>query len=105
MQDGLTNGIAASAQANESREPPSNIAVEVAAVPADEDAMDTTPDNSQGLVLSNGSADPQAAAVITPSSPAPNGVVQEEAGNNGQVPPAPTDVVCRAFHVLVSRPR
>lgn len=66
-----------------------NVAVEVAAV--DEDAMDTTPDNSQGLVLPNGSADPQEAAGITPSSPPPNGVAQEEPGSIDQPPAAVAD--------------
>jgi hypothetical protein len=98
MQDGLTNGattsgVVSSIQDTESREPPSDIAVEVAAVPADEDAMDTTPDNSQGLVIPNGSVDPQEVAEHTPRPPGPNGVVQGEESNNDQAPPAPTDAV------------
>ncbi|KAF2253885.1 hypothetical protein BU26DRAFT_502001 [Trematosphaeria pertusa] len=88
MQDGLTNGVQADTNSG-SREPPNNVAVEVAAVPADEDAMDTTPDNSQGLVLPNGSADPQEATGIPQSSPAPNGVAQDTPQNSEQAPPAP----------------
>jgi len=101
MQDELTNGVATT-QDVENRGPPSSVAVEVAAVPADEDAMDTTPDNSQSLVLPNGSADPQEVAGTTPSSPSPNAVVQEEAGNNGQPPAAAAHPVSVAFHLLFS---
>ena len=99
MQDGLTNGVGTIHNAG-SGAPPGSVDVQVAAVPADEDAMDTTPDNSQGLVLPNGSADPPEVA-SAPSSPAPNGVGQEEAGNNGQAPPAPADVVCPSFSRFV----
>lgn len=55
--------------------PGADVAVEVAAV--DEDAMDTALDNVQGLVLPNGSADPQEPTGNNPSSPAPNGVTQD----------------------------
>lgn len=94
--DGLANGhMEANAGSTNNQEPPPppppppNVAVEVAAV--DEDAMDTTPDNSQGLVLPNGSADPQEAPVITPSSPEPNGVAQGEPVSNSEPAPPPTE--------------
>ncbi|KAF2261157.1 hypothetical protein CC78DRAFT_500533 [Lojkania enalia] len=86
MQDsgGLTNGHTDANTNRSNALPASDVAVEVAAV--DEDAMDTTPDNSQGLVLPNGSADPNGAPGVTPSSPAPNGVSQDAPGSNNRPP-------------------
>ncbi|CAO2649526.1 Nn.00g069110.m01.CDS01 [Neocucurbitaria sp. VM-36] len=84
MQDGegLTNG-----HGEETANPPSNrepitnsVAVEVAAV--DEDAMDTAPDTDQERGLPNGSADPNEALVLTPTSPAATGETQVEPSSN-----------------------
>ncbi|KAF2474158.1 DS-domain-containing protein [Lindgomyces ingoldianus] len=87
MQDsgGLTNGHLET-NTNSLESPPNAVAVEVAAV--DEDAMDITPDSSQGLVLPNGSADPQQAHGNAPSTPAPNGVLPGGSENNEQQPSA-----------------
>jgi len=83
--EGLTNGHLETGT-NPTELPPATVAVEVAAV--DDDAMDTTPDNAQGLVLPNGSADTQEPIGDSPSSPAPNGVTQEGVdGNSQQNPP------------------
>lgn len=86
MQDseGLANGhVEVNPHSINSQEPPAtSVAVEVAAI--DEDAMDTTPDNSQGLVLPNGSSDPQEPPGITSISPAPN----EQ--SNSEEPPLPS---------------
>ena len=60
MQDGLTNGHEANTSNNQPHTRANNVAVEVAAVAADEDAMDTTSDDVQGIVLPNGLAEPQA---------------------------------------------
>lgn len=96
MQDSLTNGIEANTNSAASGDLPGSVAVEVAAVPAADDAMDTTPDTSQGLVLPNGSADPQQPPEVSPSPPVPNGVTQGEPGSNESPPPAPpADAVCR----------
>jgi hypothetical protein len=93
MQDSanLANGyIEATTHISNGDQPPApGVAVEVAAV--DEDAMDTSPDNNQGLVLPNGSADAQEALGITPSSPAPTGEVQTELDSNAVPPPPSTD--------------
>jgi hypothetical protein len=91
MQDGLSNGMATTQEA-ESRASPNDVAVEVAAVPADEDAMDTTADDPQNLVLPNGTADPQNATATTPTSPAPNGV--EDTTDNVEPPPTHPEAVC-----------
>jgi hypothetical protein len=93
MQDGLTNGVAATHHVD-SGGPPSSIAVEVATVSVDDDMMDTTPDSSQGLVLPNGSADPREVAANTPISPAPNGEVEDGTVDNVAAPVAPADAVC-----------
>ncbi|KAL5388909.1 hypothetical protein DPSP01_002616 [Paraphaeosphaeria sporulosa] len=66
MQDGLTNGLQPGASNTPTHNQTNNVAIEVAAVSADEDVMDTTSDDTQGLVLPNSSAEP---AAITPSSP------------------------------------
>ena len=67
--DGLPNGHHIAPESTTSEAPATNnVAVQVAAV--DEDAMDTTPDNGQGLVLPTASAD-TSDAVVAPSSPAP----------------------------------
>ncbi|ORY17606.1 hypothetical protein BCR34DRAFT_22357 [Clohesyomyces aquaticus] len=84
---GLTNGHV-EANTNIPEAPSHPVAVEVAAV--DEDAMDTTPDNSQGLVLPNGSADPQDARDTTPTSPAPNGIAVDDSDN---IEPTPTAAI------------
>ncbi|KAF2181732.1 hypothetical protein K469DRAFT_670879 [Zopfia rhizophila CBS 207.26] len=84
--EGLTNGHMET-NTNNRNPPTTNVAVEIAAV--EDDAMDTTPDNGQGLVLPNGSADPQEAIDNTSSSPAPNGITREEPGSNEQPPAAP----------------
>jgi hypothetical protein len=91
MQDdhALTNGHMDIESGNVMGQEPSMATVAVEAV--DEDAMDTTPDSSQGLVLPNGSADPLEAAAITSSSLPPNGAAQEEPGSNDQPPAAAED--------------
>ncbi|KAF2736982.1 DS-domain-containing protein [Polyplosphaeria fusca] len=81
--DGLTNGHVEPAANTAEVAPANSVAVEVAAV--DEDVMDTTPDNGQGLVLPNGSTGGQDAAA-EPTSPAPNGVSGEQPASNGQPP-------------------
>ncbi|KAJ4302711.1 hypothetical protein N0V90_001601 [Kalmusia sp. IMI 367209] len=92
MQDGLPNGVQPDANSTQDRDQANNVAVEVAAVTADDDAMDTTPDSAQGVVLANGSAEVQDAAAVTPSSPAPDAMSHEE-GINGteNSPEAPGD--------------
>jgi len=82
--DALTNGHTETEPGTTVAQDPPAATVAVEAV--DEDAMDTTPDSSQGLVLPNGSADPLEAAGITPSSPLPNGAAQEEPSTNDQTP-------------------
>lgn len=64
----------------------STVAVVVAAV--DEDAMDTTPDAEDDVLLANGSADPLEAAIITPISPIPNGATSDAPSTDAQLPPA-----------------
>lgn len=86
--EALTNGHI-DTNAGRSETPGNAVAVEVAAMDDDDDAMDTSPD-SQGLVLPNGSADPQEASGIAASSPAPNGVAQDGADNAEQPPATPT---------------
>ncbi|KAF1850951.1 uncharacterized protein K460DRAFT_400985 [Cucurbitaria berberidis CBS 394.84] len=95
MQDGLglTNG-----HAEETPTPPSNheptatsVAVEVAAVDNDDDAMDTAPDVDSELLLANSSLTPNDASIITPTSPtspAANGDTQVEPGSVEPAPPA-----------------
>lgn len=68
MQEGLTNGLQPDPSNTQTQNQANNVAIEVAAVAADEDAMDTTSDDAQAIVLPNGSAEPREAA-ITPSSP------------------------------------
>lgn len=75
MQDGLTNGLQPDASNTQNHNQTNSVAIQVAAVAADEDAMDTTSDDAQELVLPNGSAEPPA---ITPSSPTPPGVENSE---------------------------
>jgi hypothetical protein len=104
MQDseGLANGHMepdASGTTTQSP-PPASVAVEVAAV--DEDAMDTAPDSSQGLVQPIGSADQPEAPPITPSSPAQNGVSPERPPSNDERPApfADNEEVCgRQDHI------
>jgi hypothetical protein len=74
--EGLTNGQGLA----------STVAVEVAAV--DEDAMDTTPDADDGVLLANGSADPLETAIITPTSPTLNSAASDALSTNAQLPPA-----------------
>lgn len=98
MQDseGLANGhMETDSSGTDSQSPPppplGNVAVEVAAV--DEDAMDTTPDSSQGLVQANGSANPPEAPAISPSSPAQDGTAPAEpTANNGASTPIDNSV-------------
>jgi hypothetical protein len=66
MQDGLTNGLQPDASSTPAHNQADSVAIEVAAVSADEDAMDTTSDDAQGLIQPNASAEP---AAITPASP------------------------------------
>ncbi|KAF9733686.1 hypothetical protein PMIN02_002677 [Paraphaeosphaeria minitans] len=66
MQDGLINGLQPDATDTPTQNQTNSVAIEVAAVSADEDAMDTTSDDTQDLVLPNGSTDPTA---ITPLPP------------------------------------
>lgn len=68
MPDGLTNGLQQNASNTPTHNQTNGVAIEVAAVSADEDAMDTTSDDTQDLVLPNGPAEP---TPITPSSPPP----------------------------------
>jgi hypothetical protein len=91
MQDdnALTNGHMETESGNLVGQEPSTATVAVEAV--DEDAMDTTPDSSQDVVLPNGSADPLEAAAVTSSSPPSNGATQEEPGSNDQPPAAAED--------------
>ncbi|KAF2005384.1 hypothetical protein P154DRAFT_457353 [Amniculicola lignicola CBS 123094] len=86
--EGLTNGHvpAEPAPTNPHGSAPDSIAVEVAAV--DDDAMDTTPDDGQGLVLPNGSADPLEAVAVASTAPASNGA--PEVDGNSEQPPAET---------------
>lgn len=77
------------AQAQAEQEPttpapaPTNaVAVEIAVV--DEDAMDTTPDTDQQLVLPNGSAAQPNISVAQPQSPAANDVARDEADSSMQ---------------------
>ncbi|PSN71018.1 DS-domain-containing protein [Corynespora cassiicola Philippines] len=87
--EGLANGhMETDHPASNGNEPSAgnNIAVEIAAV--DEDAMDTTPDSAQGLVLSNGSAETHGPAGTTPTSPAPDHAEPPELGDNEQPPGA-----------------
>lgn len=90
MQDGegLTNGQSHIQQATTATaEPASNaVAVEVAAV--DEDAMDTTPDTDQQLVLPNGSASQLDASIPRPPSPTVNSARVEEVDSSVQTEPA-----------------
>lgn len=91
MEDdsGLTNGhVPEIASSPINREPATGtVAVEVAAV--DEDIMDTTPDADTELVLPNGSTGPEEAAVITPTSPAPNADTAVEPDSTQPPPVAP----------------
>lgn len=96
MQDGLSNGVA-STQEPEGGTSPNNVAVEVAAVPADDDAMDTTADDPQNLVLPNGNVDDQNATAPTPTSPVPNGV--EDATSNVEAAPPHPEAVCNSIQV------
>lgn len=91
MQDGLTNGLSSNTDDTHTHthNQANNVAVEVAAVAADEDAMDTTQDNAQAVVLPNGSAEPQEAA-ITPSSP---NDAHEPETNGTENPPPVADIV------------
>ncbi|KAJ4354247.1 uncharacterized protein N0V89_005981 [Didymosphaeria variabile] len=75
MQDSLTNGLHPDASNTQNHNQTNSVAIQVAAVAADEDAMDTTSDDAQDLVLPNGSAEPPA---ITPSSPTPPEVENSE---------------------------
>lgn len=79
MQDSLTNGLHPEETNTQTQNHANNVAVEIAAVAADEDAMDTTSDEAQAIILPNGSAEPQEPA-ITPSSP--NGVAQTQPLDN-----------------------
>ncbi|KAF2203707.1 DS-domain-containing protein [Delitschia confertaspora ATCC 74209] len=84
--EGLPNGhVDAAPYHNEP--PPTDIAIEVAAV--DDDAMDTSPDNSHGVVLPNGSADAEEAIVHSPNSPPSHGIVPDNGANIAPVEPAP----------------
>ncbi|KAF1974633.1 hypothetical protein BU23DRAFT_505075 [Bimuria novae-zelandiae CBS 107.79] len=102
MQDGLIDGVQPEATNTTNHNQANNVAIEVAAVAADEDAMDTTSDDAQGIVLPNGSADPPAPAV-TPASP--NDANQAEGNNENAInvtanipndappePPVPADL-------------
>lgn len=101
MQDGLTNGLSSNTDdttttttthtqtETHTHSQTNNVAIEVAAVAAEEDAMDTTQDDAQGTVLPNGSADPNEAA-ITPSSP---NEAHEPNTNGTENPPATADSV------------
>ena len=95
MHDGLTNGLTSNTDDTATQTQPhthsqtNNVAIEVAAVAAEEDVMDTAQDDAQGTVLPNGSADPQEAA-ITPSSP---NEAHEPNTNGTENPPATADTV------------
>jgi hypothetical protein len=89
--DALSNGHAeTNTNTTDTREPPvDGIAVEVAAV--DNDAMDTAPDDSDGLVLPNGSADPREPSTNSQTAPTPNGENTEpgDQQTSADVPPPP----------------
>jgi len=98
MDLGLPNGVQPDSASPDQNAQANTVAVEVAPVVVDDDAMDTTPDNSQGLVLAGGNADPPLeAAADTPPPPPPtsNGVNQDEPGGipEPQLEP-PAHVVC-----------
>ncbi|PVI07656.1 hypothetical protein DM02DRAFT_580320 [Periconia macrospinosa] len=90
MQDGLADGLEPPA----SNPPSGNIAVEIASVPAEEDAMDTAPDGN-GIAPPGNPASTQDDAGVTQNEHATNGVTQQEPSGNDSQPPAPTsDAVC-----------
>jgi hypothetical protein len=71
------------------------VAVEVAAV--DQDAMDTSPDTDQMLIVP---ADVHDSAPLTPTSPASTEVAQSEPGNSNEAPPAAlADMVSSLLHI------
>lgn len=60
MEDRLTNGTQPDASNIQIHDQANSVAIEVAAVAADEDVMDTATDDAQNLVLANDSAEPAA---------------------------------------------
>ena len=90
MQDGegLTNGQAQVQQASAAPAGSltNTVAIEVAAV--DEDAMDTTLDTDQQLVLPNGSASQTSSSAVQPPSPTTNGAGGAEVDDSVQTGPA-----------------
>lgn len=87
MQDGLANGgLQPVANSTQTPDQANNVAIEVAAIAADDDAMDTTSDNPQGVILPGSAAEPREAA-ITPSSPDDANQVATS-GDENPAPPA-----------------
>ncbi|KAF2999270.1 hypothetical protein E8E13_003636 [Curvularia kusanoi] len=95
MQDGegLSNGQPQLGQISAALPASSlnTIAVEVTA--ADEDAMDTTPDTDQQLVLPNGSTSRDSTSVPQPPSPPSNGADEEVSAVSVQTAPIAADNV------------
>lgn len=82
MQDSLTNGLQPDPSSTPIHIQTDSVAIEVAAVSPDEDAMDTTSDDTQDLVQPNGAVQPTG---ITPPSPPPVEDMNNEAATNTAV--------------------
>lgn len=86
--DGLTNGQAQVEQVSPAlaSSPTNTVAVEVAVV--DDDAMDTTPDTDQHLVLPNGSANPgsTSAARFSPEANDADVEITDSSARTGSAP-------------------
>jgi hypothetical protein len=95
MQDGLTNGLQPDASSTPAHNQADSVAIEVAAVSADEDAMDTTSDDAQDLIQPNASAEP---AAITPASPPP----AEVSGNDDAAEHVTSTAVSNPTSFLIS---
>lgn len=102
MQDGesLTNGQARTDQTSPAVASASTdtVAVEIAVV--DDDAMDTTPDTDQHLVLPNGSANPgsTSTAQLSPEANGSNGEVAESSARTGSAASAHDSVSTCFLH-------
>lgn len=86
MSNGHTETNTSTTNSNEASV--DGVAIQVAAV--DDDAMDTTPDTSQGLVLPNGSADPREPPTNDQSVVTSNGENAESGGEHAGVDPTAT---------------
>lgn len=89
-EEGLANGQGQPEQESTTRALAATNAVAVEIAVVDEDAMDTTPDTDQQLVLPNGSAGQSNTSIAQLQFPAVNDVARDEADSSVQTDSAAT---------------